>query len=45
LNGQLSNGHARPKAAVSGLAAARPKAAMRLGTIATAVDMDQQASA
>lgn len=32
LNGQLSNGHARSKAAATGLAAARPKAPTKLGT-------------
>jgi len=45
LNGQLPNGHARSSTAASRLAAARPKVPIRLGTIATAVDIDQQASA
>jgi hypothetical protein len=45
LNGKLSSGYARSKAAASGLAAARPKAATKLGTPATAEGRDQQASA
>jgi hypothetical protein len=44
LNGQLSNGHDRSKAAASRSAAARPKAP-KLGTTATAEAQDQQASA
>jgi len=45
MNGSHSNGHDRSRAAAQKSAAARPITATRLGTTATAVDLDQQASA
>ena len=45
FNGGPSNGHDRPKAVAQKLAAARPKAPVKLGATATAEARDQQASA
>jgi hypothetical protein len=44
-NGKLLNGHGRPKAAATRSAAAKPQTSAKLGTYASAVGRDQQASA